>query len=111
MFWILALSACNTTTLTEGVLECAGPSTARVVLDGCLSSSCSTITDSTCTIEEVDGGLMISAEGSYTTTVEACTNDCQSITVVCELPSDVTDETLIVFDSNVAPLGELSDCE
>ena len=89
-----ALAACasppaTTSTVTEVAAFCAsandGELTVRVEFATCVSSSCDTVTASSCTLTESGGVVSIAAEATISTEGKVCTADCGLVESTCTL--------------------------
>lgn len=93
------LSACGTTLedqgracvstgadpYTAGDLAAGRPVTIHVVMPTCLSSSCTSDRQASCTVSQEGSTLRVSSRGSYASRPAAvCTDDCVRLTAHCE---------------------------
>jgi hypothetical protein len=99
----LALFACDpepkivTETLTdEGTVCLNDAGLAEVTFPGCLSSSCDSVVESSCTVELADGVVTVHATATIEREQGECTSDCGFIQVTCEMPL-IEDPSTVVF--------------
>ena len=80
----------------------------------CLSSSCDTLTDDTCTATLTSGTLVVESYGRIESDVAAgtCTSDCGFASATCTLPLIEDPATVTVEHGSTSTLlGDIPDCE
>lgn len=86
-----------TEVLTDEGTVCLNDSgLAEVTFPGCLSSSCDTVVESSCTVDFADGVATVHASVTIEREQGACTADCGFIQVTCDVPL-VEDPDTAVF--------------
>ncbi|MCA9569132.1 MAG: hypothetical protein KC656_14890 [Myxococcales bacterium] len=109
MLGLLGLLACGGPTLTELEdvgLFCRDTTDGELVVDFgvCLSSSCDTLLEATCSGELVGDELVVTATVRYETDGDECTDDCGRARAECRLPTLTDTEGLTVrYGTQVVP--------
>lgn len=83
-------------TVTEITDACVDGAEIVVTFQGCLSSSCDTLTASSCTATESGGVVEVTGEATVTSEGEVCTADCGIIEARCAIPAGVDTSTAIL---------------
>ncbi|MCB9674521.1 MAG: hypothetical protein H6737_05350 [Alphaproteobacteria bacterium] len=115
IFGTLILAGCPdpvevTEFTNEGVI-CWSQGELIVDFQTCLSSSCDTLTDATCTATLENGVLTIESYGRIESQGNECTDDCGFASATCELPliEDPSTVTVEHGTSSVA-MDDIPDC-
>ncbi|HND32240.1 MAG TPA: hypothetical protein PLA94_19690 [Myxococcota bacterium] len=116
MFALLLMLACDggpklrSQTLTDQGTVCLNDGMIQVNFPGCLSSSCDTVVESSCSATYADGVVTVHASVTVEREGDICTDDCGAITATCELPAvDNPDSDLFLYAGEYSSLGVL--CE
>jgi type 1 fimbria pilin len=96
----------STAVWTEGQL-CLEDGRFAVDFSGCISSSCDTVTDTTCEAELVDGVVSVTATATVLTEGLECTADCGLVETDCAVPAGAEDATVQWGDLS-ATMAELA---
>lgn len=104
---LLALAACGPTITTDTVTDgsvCRKTDTVVFMFDTCLSSSCDTVTSTSCTATLDGTTITVVGEAVIERTSGDCTADCGFVEVECDLPdtSGLEGVTFVVGDETVA---------
>ncbi len=89
---LLSLAACGpaitTTTVTTVQSVCVDGDEIVATMAGCLSSSCDTLVDTTCSVSRSEGVITLTPSATVESQGDECTADCGIIEVRCSLPAD-----------------------
>jgi hypothetical protein len=66
---------------------CISEAAVRVDFETCLSSSCDTLSEESCTVTLEEDVLVVTSVATLTTQGDECTADCGFSVVTCDLPS------------------------
>lgn len=116
MFTLILMLACGggdklrSQTLTDQGTVCLSDGMVQVNFPGCLSSSCDTVVESSCTATYAEGVVTVHAHVTVEREGQICTEDCGAITATCEMPAvDDPENDLFLYAGEFSSLGAL--CE
>lgn len=115
---ILLLGAIACSVTTSRVIDhnntgevCFADGNLVVDFNVCLSSSCDTLVESSCSTELVGNTLMVESFASVERESGGCTQDCGILTAPCDMPDiDDTSTVTITYGDTSTALDELPDC-
>jgi hypothetical protein len=113
LFSLVVLAGCpqaEPTESTNQIIEsaCLDGGTVHVKFDGCLSSSCDTLTSAECTVTVTGTNGDITGIATIESVGSSCSRDCGYIEADCELPAEA--ETLSINGEETTPVSDVAAC-
>ncbi len=96
--------------LTDEGSLCLQNDTLFVDFETCLSSSCDTLAEATCSTNVADGTLSVQSYARIESQGEDCTADCGFASASCETPDDTSDLT-VEYAGDTVPFDEIPNCD